>query len=205
MPRPVTSITTATANRRHPQLEFSADLHLSQHRTPPDESRLLVVPPGLRLRTSHALGFCFPDVDGDADLDIASGPFVYINPGPPSAARGPRSPCRTASMRLRPSTWTGTTWPISWPRKRTRPPIATTSSGSRRRMSAGRSGPHPSSSATSRVAIIRRVSRATVSELIAGGRRRLQSRQCRASTTSRCRRRTPPRGAGRVHSWPQRF
>jgi len=31
----------------------------------------------------RTFGLCFPDVDGDGDLDIASGPFVYLNPGPP--------------------------------------------------------------------------------------------------------------------------
>jgi hypothetical protein len=31
----------------------------------------------------RTFGLCFPDVDGDGDLDIASGPFVYVNPGPP--------------------------------------------------------------------------------------------------------------------------
>lgn len=31
----------------------------------------------------RTFGLCFPDVDGDGDHDIASGPFVYINPGPP--------------------------------------------------------------------------------------------------------------------------
>jgi len=31
----------------------------------------------------RTFGLCFPDVDGNGDLDIASGPFVYINPGSP--------------------------------------------------------------------------------------------------------------------------
>ncbi|MBI4657655.1 MAG: VCBS repeat-containing protein [Verrucomicrobia bacterium] len=31
----------------------------------------------------RTFGLCFPDVDGDGDLDIASGPFVYLNPGAP--------------------------------------------------------------------------------------------------------------------------
>lgn len=31
----------------------------------------------------RAFGLCFPDVEGDGDLDIASGPYVYRNPGPP--------------------------------------------------------------------------------------------------------------------------
>lgn len=31
----------------------------------------------------RTFGLCFPDVDGDGDLDIASGPFVYVDPGPP--------------------------------------------------------------------------------------------------------------------------
>jgi hypothetical protein len=31
----------------------------------------------------RTFGLCFPDVDGDGDLDIASGPFVYLNPGSP--------------------------------------------------------------------------------------------------------------------------
>ncbi|MBI2929921.1 MAG: VCBS repeat-containing protein [Verrucomicrobia bacterium] len=31
----------------------------------------------------RTFGLCFPDVNGDGDLDIASGPFVYLNPGPP--------------------------------------------------------------------------------------------------------------------------
>jgi hypothetical protein len=29
----------------------------------------------------RTFGLCFPDVDRDGDLDIASGPFVYLNPG----------------------------------------------------------------------------------------------------------------------------
>lgn len=29
----------------------------------------------------RTFSLCFPDVDGDGDLDIASGPFVYVNPG----------------------------------------------------------------------------------------------------------------------------
>jgi hypothetical protein len=35
---------------------------------------------GAHVRT---FGLCFPDVDGDGDLDVASGPFAYLNPGPP--------------------------------------------------------------------------------------------------------------------------
>jgi len=35
---------------------------------------------GAHVRT---FGLCFPDVDRDGDLDIASGPFVYLNPGTP--------------------------------------------------------------------------------------------------------------------------
>jgi len=31
----------------------------------------------------RTFSLCFPDVDGDGDTDIASGPFVYINPGSP--------------------------------------------------------------------------------------------------------------------------
>jgi hypothetical protein len=31
----------------------------------------------------RTFGLCFPDVNGDSQLDIASGPFVYFNPGPP--------------------------------------------------------------------------------------------------------------------------
>jgi hypothetical protein len=31
----------------------------------------------------RTFGLCFPDVDGDGDRDVASGPFVYLNPGPP--------------------------------------------------------------------------------------------------------------------------
>ena len=33
--------------------------------------------------SAHALtfGLCFPDVNGDGNKDIASGPFVYLNPG----------------------------------------------------------------------------------------------------------------------------
>jgi hypothetical protein len=38
-----------------------------------------------QVSAAHArtFGLCFPDVDSDGDLDIASGPFVYLNPGPP--------------------------------------------------------------------------------------------------------------------------
>ncbi|MGE3819101.1 MAG: FG-GAP repeat domain-containing protein, partial [Isosphaeraceae bacterium] len=38
-----------------------------------------------QISTTHVrtFGICFPDVDGDGDLDIASGPFVHVNPGPP--------------------------------------------------------------------------------------------------------------------------
>jgi len=38
-----------------------------------------------QLANAHVrtFGLCFPDVDGDGDLDIASGPFVYLNPGSP--------------------------------------------------------------------------------------------------------------------------
>jgi hypothetical protein len=31
----------------------------------------------------RTFGLCFPDLDGDGDLDIASGRFVYRNPGAP--------------------------------------------------------------------------------------------------------------------------
>jgi hypothetical protein len=31
----------------------------------------------------RTFGLCFPDADGDGNADIASGPFVYLNPGPP--------------------------------------------------------------------------------------------------------------------------
>lgn len=32
---------------------------------------------------TRTFGLCFPDLDGDGDLDIASGRFLYRNPGPP--------------------------------------------------------------------------------------------------------------------------
>jgi hypothetical protein len=34
-------------------------------------------------RHLRTFGLCFPDVNGDGKLDIASGPFVYLNPGGP--------------------------------------------------------------------------------------------------------------------------
>jgi hypothetical protein len=40
----------------------------------------------------RTFGLCFPDVDRDGDLDIASGPFVYRNPGPPLAGGWSRVP-----------------------------------------------------------------------------------------------------------------
>jgi hypothetical protein len=43
---------------------------------------------GSHVRT---FGLCFPDVDRDGDLDIASGPFVYRNPGGPMTAAWPRT------------------------------------------------------------------------------------------------------------------
>lgn len=38
-----------------------------------------------QVSATHArtFGLCFPDLDGDGDLDLASGPFAYSNPGPP--------------------------------------------------------------------------------------------------------------------------
>jgi hypothetical protein len=46
-----------------------------------------------RISSAHVrtFGLCFPDVDGDGDLDIASGPFVYLNPGARRAETWSRS------------------------------------------------------------------------------------------------------------------
>ncbi|MHC1769399.1 MAG: FG-GAP repeat domain-containing protein [Verrucomicrobiia bacterium] len=38
----------------------------------------------------RTFGLCFPDVDGDGDLDIASGPFAYLNPGSPMTNAWPQ-------------------------------------------------------------------------------------------------------------------
>ena len=157
-----------------------------------------------RVSTAHVrtFGLCFPDVDHDGDLDIASGPFLYLNPGPPPSGAGPGSPCRRGSTPSRPSTWTGTTGPISSPRRTTRAPTASTSSGSRRRMPPGPRGPRPCSWATFRGAITRRVSRATGSRNSSrAGGRRWPSPRCGASITSPCPRRIRPRATGRGHSW----
>jgi hypothetical protein len=40
----------------------------------------------------RTFGLCFVDVDGDRDLDIASGPFVYLNPGLPLAGEWKQVP-----------------------------------------------------------------------------------------------------------------
>ena len=73
-----TSSASATGIRRRPFI------YRNETRRPGQRSRWFYQ----QVSAAHVrtFGLCFPDVDGDGDLDIASGPFVYLNPGGPMTA-----------------------------------------------------------------------------------------------------------------------